>query len=132
MKKITIIEDNDDLRNLMRLPLQAAGYEVATHRDGSTLDEPSQAKSQLYFIDLDLGGVSGLDLCKLLKSKKDNEGTPFIIIVSANPDVRELAMEACADDTLSKPFTSKELLEKTQLYIRVATPALKLDTHESI
>lgn len=118
MKKIIIVEDDDDLRNLMRLPLQAAGYEVTTHRDGSALEEMNELKSLLYFIDLDLGGVSGLDLCKLLKNKKDSEGTPFIIIVSANPDVRELAMEACADDTLSKPFTSKNLLEKVEKFLK--------------
>jgi|SRR6478736_8554011 len=122
MKRIAIIEDNDDLRNLMRLPLQAAGYEVVTYRDGSAFSADSMTQSHLYFIDLDLGGASGLDLCKLLKRKKQNGCAPFIIIVSANPDVRELAMEARADDALPKPFASKELLQKAEQYFQVESP----------
>lgn len=118
MNTITIIEDNDDLRNLMRIPLESAGYEVVTYGDDNFLHDFKGSLSQLYFIDLDLGGVSGLDVCRRLKNSKDNKGAPIIIIISANPDVRELAMQACADDVLSKPFKLKDLLLKVEQYLK--------------
>jgi two-component system phosphate regulon response regulator PhoB len=113
--KITIIEDDDDLRSLLRISLQAAGYDVTTLINGNDLSKEA-VKSDLYLIDLNLGGVSGLEICKKIKSQKHNETTPIVIVISANPDVRHLAIEACADDTISKPFTAKELLKKMSEY----------------
>lgn len=111
-KRITIIEDDDDLRGLMRAPLQAAGYDVVALSDGSNLFGDSENVPDLYLIDLNLGAISGLEICKRIKSEKHRQIMPVVIIMSANPDVRQLATEACADDALSKPFSAKELLKK--------------------
>ena len=120
--KITIIEDEEDLRNLIQKSLQAAGYEVEVKQIGYNLAVGKGELSDLYIIDLNLGGLNGLDLCKELKSKRRNVSPPVIIITSANPDVRELAIEACADDALPKPFTTKELLEKISKHLPQAEP----------
>lgn len=116
-RKISIIEDEEDLSRLMRQSLEAAGYEVDTKQNGYNLTNVKERLSDLYIIDLNLGGISGLDLCKHIKSQKNNERGPAIIIISANPDVRQLAMEACADDALSKPFTAKELVQKISQHL---------------
>jgi DNA-binding response OmpR family regulator len=110
--KITIIEDDDDLRSLIRVPLQAAGYDVVALSEGNDLVGNSDSVPHLYIIDLNLGGMSGLEICKGIKSQKHREIVPVVIIMSANPDVRQLALEACADDALLKPFSAKELLKK--------------------
>jgi DNA-binding response OmpR family regulator len=114
-EKITIVEDDDDLRSLLKLMLEAAGYDVDVRSDGNDFFNKSSDRSDLYIIDLNLGGINGLDLCKQLKGQIKNN-TP-VIMISANPDVRQLAKDACADDTLSKPFTSKELLAKITQYL---------------
>src|SRR5262245_33502315 len=102
-KKITIIDDDDDLRTLMGLTLSSAGYEVKTYSGGSVLEDQAAETSHLYIIDINLGGKkSGLDLCKQIKDRDINGKAPIVIIISAHPDVRQLAMEACADDTLPK------------------------------
>lgn len=112
--KITIIEDDDDLRGLMQLPLRAAGYNVVALTNGNNLN----GKSDLYLIDLNLGGgaINGLEVCKKIKSRRSREAAAIVIIISANPDFRPLAMEAHADDTLPKPFTTRELIEKIAEY----------------
>ena len=107
-RDIVIIEDDADLRNLMQSVLSFAGYDIKTYPNGDEVMKGNSFAS-LYVIDMNLGGVSGIDVCKYLKS---NQGPnhPRVIIISANPDARRLALEACADGTLDKPFKSKNLL----------------------
>jgi two-component system phosphate regulon response regulator PhoB len=119
-RKITIIEDDNDLRGLMQSPLLAAGYDVCILSEGNNFISKSEQDPHLYLIDINLVGVSGLEICKRIKSQKPGEVVPVVIIISANPDVRRLAAEACADDALPKPFTTKELLGKISKYFPVS------------
>jgi two-component system, OmpR family, phosphate regulon response regulator PhoB len=116
-KSITIIEDDKDLRTLVGLALNLAGYNVTSiaHANDFVLD--NQKATELYLIDIDLGGVSGLDLCKKIKAQNMLVQMPVVIITSAHPDARLLTIGACADDFLAKPFTSKELLRKIAEYL---------------
>jgi DNA-binding response OmpR family regulator len=107
--KIIIIEDDPDLRILIALALRAESFEVTLFSEGNDfLREATVA--DLYIIDINLGGISGLDLCKQIKGSYANPSV--VILISANPDIGKLAQEACADDTLSKPFNSRDLLSK--------------------
>jgi DNA-binding response OmpR family regulator len=119
-RDIVVIEDDPDLRNLMQSVLSFAGYEIKTYPNG---DEVMKANSfaSLYVIDMNLGGVSGIDVCRHLKSK-EGPTHPTVIIISANPDARRLAMEACADGTLDKPFKSKNLLTLVKQFLEPAKP----------
>ena len=107
-RDIVIIEDDPDLRNLMQSVLTFAGYDIKTYPNG---DEVMRGNSfaSLYIIDMNLGGVNGIDVCKYIKSNSGPDH-PRVIIISANPDARRLALEACADGTLDKPFKSKNLV----------------------
>jgi DNA-binding response OmpR family regulator len=116
--RVTVIEDNADLLQLVTLILKNAGYNVVAKSNGSGLLTSGEGMTDLYLIDSDLGSVSGLDLCRAIK-EATREVAPKIIMVSANPDLRALAMEACADDTLSKPFNTKELLRKVSEYLPI-------------
>lgn len=121
--RIIIIEDDDDLRGLMRVSLEAAGYDVVTQSNGRDT-ENSETAADLYIIDINLGDVSGLDICRQIKARDHvPNAPPYIIMISANPDVGELAVEACADDTLPKPFNAKQLLNKIPEYFRHAQVA---------
>jgi two-component system phosphate regulon response regulator PhoB len=117
-RKITIIEDDNDLRGLMQTPLLAAGYDVSMRSEGNSFIYKRESRPHLYLIDVDLGGISGLEICRKIKSRKHGE-IPVVIITSANPDVRRLAAEASADGALPKPFTTKELLRKISEYFPV-------------
>jgi DNA-binding response OmpR family regulator len=114
--KIIIIEDDNDLRTLMGLTLNSVGYQVKTFAGEEVLEENTGALADLYIIDINLGGKSGLELCKKIKALRKDGEAPVIIIISAHPDAKQLAKDACADDTLPKPFTAKELLRKISEY----------------
>ena len=116
-KKITVIEDDEDLKSLVVMTLRSKGYEVVAQSAMMSLVEENARLSDLFIVDINLGsGISGLDICKKLKGEMRNR-IPVIIITSAHPDLKQLAIDAYADDTLPKPFTSRELLEKVRQYL---------------
>ncbi len=119
-RDIVVIEDDRDLRNLMQSILSSAGYEIITYPNGEEVMKGNSSAS-LYVIDMNLGGVSGIDICRYLKSGQ-GPNHPTVIIISANPDARRLAMEVCADGTLDKPFKSKHLLTLVKQLMEPAKP----------
>jgi DNA-binding response OmpR family regulator len=116
--KITIIEDDADLRSLMELALKTAGFDVVSFSNGNSISG-AEGNPDMYIIDINLGGISGLDVCREIKNRSlaQRNAPVVVIIISANPDLRTLAMEACADDTLAKPFNSKDLIKKITQYL---------------
>lgn len=112
--KITIIEDDADLRALITLALKGESYEVTSFAEGSEFLQ-DHATADLYIIDINLGGISGLELCKKIKANAVT--TPIVIIISANPDISKMAQEVCADDVLAKPFTSRNLVTMVVNYL---------------
>lgn len=107
--RIIIIEDDPDLRALMTLALVTKNFDVTSFAEGNAF--LSQGKvADVYIIDINLGGESGLDLCQRIKATSVNRSV--VIIISAHPDITNLAHEACADDTLPKPFNANDLLNK--------------------
>lgn len=109
---ITVIEDDVDLNLLIQIALRSKGYEVHSFTDGTKITGPP---SDLYILDINLGkGITGMDLCRKLKQARAGGKVPVVILISANPDLRKMAMEACADDTLAKPFTTRDLIKKVE------------------
>lgn len=119
-RDIVVIEDDPDLRSLMQSVLSVAGYETKTYPNGDEVMKGNSFAS-LYVIDMNLGGVSGIDVCRYLKSTQ-GPNHPTVIIISANPDARRLALEACADGTLDKPFQSKSLLSLVKQLMEPSKP----------
>jgi two-component system phosphate regulon response regulator OmpR len=117
--RVTIIDDDPDLRQLIAIALKAAGYQVGIRSDGADYISRNDALADLFIIDIDLGGVSGLDICRKLKEKAEGKVVPVVILISANPDLRVLAQEVCADDTLPKPFNAKQLTRKISEYLPI-------------
>jgi DNA-binding response OmpR family regulator len=115
--RVTIIDDDPDLRQLIAIALRAAGYQVGIKADGADYTSQNDALADLFIIDIDLGGISGLDICRKLKEKQEGKTIPVVILISANPDLRALAEEVCADDTLPKPFNAKQLIRKISEYL---------------
>ena len=111
--KVTVIDDDNDLRSLLQIALRIDGYEVTGYANGAEFMDAvaTTEPSALYIIDINLGGISGFELCDFLKSRKETSRS-FVILISANPEVQQLARQAKADDHLLKPFSQKELLER--------------------
>lgn len=108
MKKIIIVEDDPSILDPMSIILKNAGYSVTGLFDGELVLQNDFILPDIFLIDKQLPKVSGLDLCRHLKSQELTKHIP-VIIVSASPDIHAEAKEAMADDALEKPFKMKAL-----------------------
>ncbi|MDB5253566.1 MAG: transcriptional regulator [Flaviaesturariibacter sp.] len=112
MKKILLIEDNDDLRENTAEILALSGYEVLTAADGKQGVEMALAgRPDLVLCDIMMPGVDGYAVLHMLHSNEALKKLPFIFLSakSERSDFRR-GMELGADDYLTKPFSTTELL----------------------
>jgi two-component system, OmpR family, phosphate regulon response regulator PhoB len=111
--KITVIEDDMDLRSLLHNGLRLEGYSVCTYANGDEflLSWQEDGPSDLYVIDINLGGITGFEICSRIKSKQKSR-TATVILISANPEVQQRARDVSADDYMLKPFSQRELFAK--------------------
>jgi DNA-binding response OmpR family regulator len=111
--KVTVIDDDKDLRSLLQIALRIEGFEVIGYANGqeflATIDDVDGC--DFFVLDINLGGINGFELCQLLK-KHPRTKKAHVILISANPEVQQLSADAKADDYLLKPFSQKELMQK--------------------
>ena len=112
MKKILVVEDHDTTVHQLRQSLKSNGYEVYVARSGrEALDMIDLQRVDLVLLDLGLPDISGLQVCTELR--KEHQDLP-IIILSVKSDERDKvrALNLCADDYVSKPYYTDELLAR--------------------
>ena len=117
MKKILIIEDEANISDFIKMELEYEGYEVFICEAGkSGLESALNNEFDLIILDLMLPIISGLEVCRRLKRKKN---TP-IIMLSAKDDVMDkvAGLQIGADDYITKPFAIEELLARIQVVFR--------------
>lgn len=120
MKRILVAEDQADIRNLLALNLQGAGYAVTEAADGlAALAQESSQAHDLLILDLMMPGMDGLEVCKSLRAKGNN--TPILMLTAKSTELdRVLGLELGADDYLTKPFSLAELLARVKALLRRA------------
>jgi DNA-binding response OmpR family regulator len=107
-KTILICEDDDNLRQLIRVVI-GAGYTIVEAGDGDeALALTREHQPDLIVLDLMMPRMSGLDVLRRLRSDVSVDGT-HIIVMSAWPDAEGASLEAGADRYLQKPFEPDEL-----------------------
>ena len=107
-KTILICEDDDNLRQLIRVVI-GAGYRIVEAGDGDeALALTSQHRPDLIVLDLMMPRMSGFDVLRRLRGDVTVDGTP-IVVMSAWPDSQGAALEAGADRYLQKPFEPDDL-----------------------
>jgi len=120
MAKILIIDDEADLVNMLKMRLEAAGYDVISAGDGQEgLGIIRKSKPDLVVLDLMLPGMDGYKVCGLLKNDKRYSEIP-VIIFSARAQQSDMKMgeEVGADAYITKPFEPKALLDKIEELIK--------------
>ncbi|HEV8297004.1 MAG TPA: response regulator transcription factor [Acidimicrobiales bacterium] len=115
--RVLIIDDDDDLRGIVRESLEREGFVVEESADGTDLLALSSSPDiALIVLDLGLPGMSGLDVLRALRRHRD---TP-VIVLTGRGDVtdRVVGLELGADDYLVKPFAPRELAARIRSVLR--------------
>jgi two-component system phosphate regulon response regulator PhoB len=122
--RILIVEDEEALTLLLRYNLEAEGYEVETAARGDDADTRlREASPDLVILDWMLPGVSGIELCRRLRSRPESRQLPIIMLTARGEEserVRGLATGA--DDYIVKPFSVPELIARVNALLRRASP----------
>ncbi|CAN7261522.1 MULTISPECIES: phosphate regulon transcriptional regulator PhoB [Phyllobacterium] len=124
--KITVVEDEEALSVLLRYNLEAEGYAVETIARGDEAEIALREKvPDLLILDWMLPGLSGIELCRRLRARRETEILPIIMLTARGEEserVRGLATGA--DDYMVKPFSTPELLARIKSMLRRVNPSL--------
>lgn len=117
-KKILIIEDNADIANLVIVNLRGKHMQVDHASNGEAgLKMALSHIYQLVILDLMLPGMDGLDVCRVMRDKKNY--TPVLMLTAKTSELdRVLGLEVGADDYLTKPFSVPELIARINAIFR--------------
>ncbi|QEM02998.1 response regulator [Mucilaginibacter rubeus] len=115
-ERILVIDDDRDIRDIIRLILELEGFKVDVLDNGHFVDETILSfKPQLILLDVMLGDMDGRQICQNLKKQPNTQDIP-IIIISATHGPKLLLEELCgADDYISKPFDIDNLISRVNL-----------------
>ncbi len=117
MTRILIVEDEDSFSDALSFMLRREGYEVFIAADGNTaVAEFDKHGPDLVLLDLMLPGISGTEVCRIIRSKST---VPVIMLTAKDGEVdKVVGLELGADDYVTKPFSSRELLARVRAVLR--------------
>jgi len=125
--RVLVVDDEPQIRRVLRLALTAQGFDVRVAADAeSALDTLRDWPPDLVITDLSMPGSDGLDLCKRVRQ----QSTVPIIVLSVKGEERTkvAALDAGADDYVTKPFGTDELLARVRVAFRRAPVAAASDS----
>jgi two-component system, OmpR family, alkaline phosphatase synthesis response regulator PhoP len=119
-QKILVIEDEGDIRELLRYNLAQEGFAVEEAADGAEgLDRIGRRVPDLVVLDLMLPRMSGLELCRRVRSTAETARLPILVVTAKSAEVdRVLGLEMGADDYVIKPFSPREVVARVKALLR--------------
>lgn len=122
MSLVMIIEDEEPLAMLLSYNLEKEGYEVATVANGlNAVSEVERLMPSVILLDWMLPEVSGIEICKMIRSKADIKNIPIIMLTAKGQEEDKIrGLGAGADDYVTKPFSVPELMARVKTNMRRA------------
>lgn len=122
-EKILVADDEQDIRNLVRIILEKNGFQVSLAANGAeALQKAESELPDLILLDVVMPAISGWSVCKTLKSQEKTKHIPVIIfsalsVALGDEKSKRFAEEAGADGYLRKPFSRNDLLAITKKFL---------------
>jgi two-component system, OmpR family, phosphate regulon response regulator PhoB len=122
MARILVVEDEPDIGQILAYNLGQSGHQVAVAHDGQTaLKLTLESPPELILLDLMLPDISGLEVCRTVKSDPARRDIPVIMLTARSEEIdRVVGFELGADDYVVKPFSVRELGLRVQAVLRRA------------
>ncbi len=119
-KLILVVEDELDMANLIQLHLEEHGFETLVARDGQAgLEEAIKSVPDLVMLDMELPRMHGLEVCRQLRATPATRHIPTLVVSSLSSiEMKVQGLDTGADDYLTKPFKSTELLARVHALLR--------------
>jgi two-component system, OmpR family, response regulator RegX3 len=130
MAKILLVEDEQSIAEGLKVSLEAEGFQVTWARDGlAAVPAWERVRPDLIVLDLMLPGMSGTEVCRTIRARSD---VLIIMLTARDAEVdRVVGLEIGADDYLTKPFSTRELIARIRALLRRAPMTGTFDAAES-
>ena len=118
-KKILIVDDEVDLVETVRFPLEMEGFNVLVSYNGEdALNQARKEKPDLILLDLMLPKLDGYKVCRLLKFDERYKNIPILMLTAKTQEKdKALGMETGANEYITKPFDLDKLVDKVKVYL---------------
>jgi DNA-binding response OmpR family regulator len=121
--RVLIVEDHPTMREAMRMVLADEGFVVDQAADGArALDLVASDRPDVILLDLNIPGISGSDLLAALRATSATSGIPVIVVTAEEEEGRRAAMQAGAQDYLTKPFSPRALVRTVERVLGGSEP----------
>ena len=129
MNEILIADDEPNQIELMKFNLEKNGFLVKTAYNGEkALDMIYEKKPNVLIVDWMMPKMSGIELCRILRSYKDTMLLPIIMLSARSEEAdKSLGLDTGADDYISKPFSPMELVSRVKALIRRTNTSMSID-----
>ena len=129
MNEILIADDEPNQIELMKFNLEKNGFLVKSAYNGEqALDMIYEKKPTVLIADWMMPKMSGIELCRILRSNKDTKLLPIIMLSARSEEAdKSLGLDTGADDYISKPFSPMELISRVKALIRRTNTSMSID-----
>ncbi len=126
---VLVVEDEDALATLLQYNLEKEGYQVSAAADGEeALIQAEENTPDLVLVDWMLPKVSGIEVCRRLRSRQETANVPIIMLTARGEETdRVRGLDTGADDYIVKPFSMTELFARIRAVLRRIRPGLAED-----
>ncbi|WP_017430262.1 response regulator transcription factor [Vreelandella jeotgali] len=122
MPRVLVVDDETNILLSLEFLMQQAGFTVTTADDGeSALERVDDTPPDLMLLDISLPGISGFDVLERLRAASATRDMPIIMLTAHGREVeREKGLALGADDYITKPFSTRALVDKVQALLSEA------------